>query len=379
MIGIAFFAVLGSTLVWKICKLRRDRSNVPLRQVTWCLAFAAASYLLTNPGGATGFDMVAGRGTAKVWQNILLMVALHFLMRFYLYSASDRSVARRRAYWEGFAVAAAVAVVAALGASAPSGAFVGSYASYDMSVPQVAGFYLVAGLYMCYSLTAGCWWTCRYARGSERPLSTGLWLAASGLFGMALACAVRAVFVIVRSQGHAVSHPLTIGAVLLLVGSTPLFVIGVSYPGGRVRVAAVGVWLQHRRTYHQLEPLWALLTGVYPQMVLPSVSKTWRDGLLARSVHRRYHRRLMECRDGLVRISPHLGRQEDGTGDLSSSAALAQHLRAAAEAVRQGASAPSRAIALAVPHDESRAADVQQLVAVSLALRNIRPDDVVGA
>ncbi|MEU1824126.1 MAB_1171c family putative transporter [Streptomyces abikoensis] len=368
--GVFFFAALTVAIAWKLYQVRREPGDAPLRQVTWCLLAVALSYPLTS---STGLAMVADHGAAKIGQNLLLMVAVHFLMRFYLYSASDGQAARRRARWESLAAVIAIAVAGAVGATAPAGALVGSYATYDMTIPQVSTFYLVAGLYMCYALSASCWWTRRYARGSERPLSTGLWLAAAGLLGMAAACAVRAVFVVIRSQGHAVPHALTIGAALLLVLSMPLFVVGVSYPGVRARAAAVRLWMQHRRIHSQLEPLWHLLTETYPQTVLPSDPKNWRDRLLTRGVHRRLHRRLIEIRDGLVRISPHLG-QHAADADLSSPEQLAQHLRTAAQAVRQGLPAPRNAIPLAKPQEDNRAADVQQLVAVSAALSTHCPN-----
>lgn len=371
MVAVLFFPVLAVAVAWKLYQWSKDPRDAPLRSVTLCLVCAAASYPLAMPGGASGFDTVAGHGAGKLAQNVLLLVTVYFLMCFYLYSSADEKVGRLRARWEGIGALVVIGVITAAVLTAPGDqVLAGSFSTADMTIPQVAVFYLFAGLYLLYALAAAGWWTRRYARMSQRPHATGLWLAAAGLFGMAAACAIRAVFVIVRSRSAAVPEALTAGVALLLVVSISLFVIGVSYPGARARLAALRVWQRHRRVHRQLQPLWVLLSDAYPESVLKPASVSWRDRWSARGVNRRYHRRVVECRDGLVRISAYLHDHNTGGALLDMAPeALAEHLRNAATAVGQGIPEPRRAIALAMPHRDDRDTDVQQLVALSNALR----------
>ncbi|WP_327352789.1 MAB_1171c family putative transporter [Streptomyces sp. NBC_01304] len=383
MVTIAFFAALAAAIAWKIRQVVRDPRNAPLRSVTLCLVCAAASYPLAMPGGASGVDAVAGHGAAKLLQNVLLLATLYFLMCFYLHSAADEQTGRRRARREG---AGLLLVIAALVAIVASGheVLAGSFSTADMTVPQAAGFYLLAGLYMMYALAAGFFWTRRYARLSPRPHSTGLWMTAVGLAAMACACAIRAVFVIVRSMGGTVPSGLNAAVALLLVISITVFVVGVSYPIVRARITAVRIWHRHRRVHHRLQPLWELLAEAYPDSVLQPTAKSWREKWSARSVHRRYHRRVVECRDGLVQVSPYLPAlpTQSARGAVLDSAppeALAQSLRDVLAAGTPGASGtvePVAAVPLALPSRQGPDADVEQLVALADALRGATPRNV---
>ncbi|BCK70615.1 hypothetical protein Srufu_045680 [Streptomyces libani subsp. rufus] len=197
-----------------------------------------------------------------------------------------------------------------------------------MTRTPLAAFYTVAGLYLLYALAAAAGWTRQYARKSVAPLSTGLWMAAAGMTGMAAACAVRAVFVAIRWQGGSVPQPLMITVAFLVIASVTTFATGITYPGARARVAAVRLWLRHHRLHRQLEPLWRLLSTAYPETVLrPEPPSRW-DGWRVRGVHRRYHRRVVECRDCLVRISPYLGEPQH-----MDTTALAERLREATATV----------------------------------------------
>lgn len=200
-----FLFCLGVAMAWKWYQLSKAPSDRPLRSVTLCLTCAAASYPVAMPGGATGLDTVAGHGAAKVAQNLLLLATVYFLMCFYLYAAADERRGRRRARAEAALVLVVGTAITAAAANVPHRELAGSFATTDMTVWQVAFFYAVAGVYLMYALTVAGLWTCRYARLSMRPHSTGLWAAGAGMAGMAAACAMRAVIVAARWRGAAVS------------------------------------------------------------------------------------------------------------------------------------------------------------------------------
>jgi hypothetical protein len=67
----------------------------------------------------------------------------------------------------------------------------------------------------------------------------------------------------------------------------------------------MGRWWNHRQAYRGLEPLWTAMNQAFPQDALHRVPQGKARRLLIRhSMHHRYYRRAIECRDGLVQISP---------------------------------------------------------------------------
>ncbi|MFG2671621.1 MAB_1171c family putative transporter [Streptomyces sp. NPDC048445] len=361
---------LLAALVWKLYQWKRSPHDAPLRSVTLCLLCAALSYPVAMPGGASGVDTVAGHGTAKLIQNVLLLLAVYFLMCFYLYSAADEQAGRRRARKEGVLVAVVAVAITVAAESVPHETFAGSFSTADMPTPQIAFFYGGAGLYLMYALGMACRWTRRYARMSRRPHSTGLWMTAVGLGAMAVACATRAVIVALRVADVEVSEPLMAAVAFLLVAAILLFATGITYSGARARISSLRLWLQHRRNHRRLAPLWELLAETYPDNVLRPASAAALDRWRARGVHRRYHRRIVECRDGLVDISPYLLDEcDDGTVLNIDSAELAARLRRASARIEKGVPAPRRAVPLAMALGSDRESDVKQLIAVSDELR----------
>ncbi|WP_331283871.1 MAB_1171c family putative transporter [Streptomyces sp. H39-S7] len=361
---------LLAALVWKLYQWRRSPHDAPLRSVTLCLLCAALSYPVAMPGGASGVDTVAGHGAAKLIQNVLLLIAMYFLMCFYLYSTADEEAGRRRARKEAVVVGVVVVAITVAAVSVPNEVFAGSFSTADMTIPQIAFFYGGAGLYLMYVLALACRWTRRYARMSRRPHSTGLWMTAVGLGAMAVACAIRAVIVAVRWAGVEVPKPLMAAVAFLLVASILTFAGGITYSGARARIASLRLWLQHRRDHRRLAPLWELLAEAYPDNVLRPASPAALDRWRARGVHRRYHRRIVECRDGLVDISPYLLGDGDSSAVLNvDSAELAARLRRASARIDKGVPAPRRPVPLAMALGSDRKSDVKQLIAVSDALR----------
>ncbi|WP_256255538.1 MAB_1171c family putative transporter [Streptomyces sp. MUSC 14] len=360
--------IFVAATVWRLYLWSRAPHDAPTRSVALTLLSLGLSNAVAMPGGESGLETIAGHDMLRLVQNLLLLLACYFLMCFYLYSTDGQ--ARRRARVEGIVVALATVAIALATVTAPRGALSKASSTVDMTILQVAAFYLVAGLYLMYAIGAAGWWSARYARMSRRPHATGLWMTAIGLGALAVACAVRAAFVAVRWSGGSVPQQLTTWAAALVAVSSVVFVLGITYSGVRARITATRLWLRRRRDHRRLAPLWQLLISVYPENELRPASRTPWDRWRARGVHRRYHRRIVECRDGLVHISPYLVGEEDDTDLLHlEPAQLARQLRRASAAIRQGVPAPARAVPLAVPQGNERESDVDQLIAVAEALR----------
>jgi hypothetical protein len=126
--------------------------------------------------------------------------------------------------------------------------------------------------------------------------------------------------------------------------------------------------------YHELDPLWTALAAAYPELVLnraPAGSR-WRRLRRRRTHEQRFYRRLIECRDGLVRLSPYLTRVAPDA-DLARGPAdqLARHITEAL-VLKPTAESPDTELSaarIASPASNDLGADVRELIAVSHALR----------
>jgi hypothetical protein len=371
----ALFAVqavaTGVVLAVLLSLLVRAPGNVPLRAVT----VTVASFVLTVVFGAAatngttivGFEPLLSR----LVQHLGMLIGGYSLIAFYLFSALERTRARQVAMWQ--AIPLAIAVMLEIGAtmlmpaSIHHAAATLAFAGPDATQPplSVLVLYVTPNLYMGYAFASALLWTRRYARGAEPRLRHGLALASVGLAGLALGEAVFVTATTAQWVGLAVPRWVyPIGLFAILPGSA-IFMIGFAYPAVCMRLAALRVWWQHRRAYSRLDPLWTLLHQQFPEDALSRVpANRWRDTLSLRSVHRRYYRRVIECRDGLVRISPYLASNGNG-----NDTALAQQIREGLRARASNTPVPNRAIPLAIPTADNLDADVRELITLSDALR----------
>jgi hypothetical protein len=372
MLSLTLGAVLSVALAWKLRQLVKAPDDKLLQAVFLCLLCAALSFPLGLDSGARFIDGLVMEGTAKLLQNLCLLCAVYFLGCFFIHSAADRDAARRQARRETIPLGATALVITVAMAATPEPRRSHTYATADMEITGVAVFYLTAGLYLTYALVVALFWTVRYARLSSGPLVIGLWTVAVSLAAMVLASTLRELLTLVRWFGGEVPRPVIMGAKLLLDLAIPLFVTGIVCPAILSRWASVRLWWYHRRMYRRLAPLWTVLHQAFPEDSLHRTHEaSWRDALSLRAVHRRYYRRVIECRDGLVRISPYLARLAAGTdrpaGTIAPEAA-ARHLREALRAYAAGESAPSQAVPVALPSGDGLHGDVRQLALLSDAL-----------
>lgn len=372
--GVVCFLVLA-LLIYLMVRAPR---NVPLRMVTVMIACWGVGYIIglyANNG-----DPFLGLGPLglRLIQHLLLATAAYCLVTFYLFSALDAEAARRKAFEQAMplAVAAVIMTIATVtippsvrvaAAELPAGRVGG-----PVSVTGVAVLYLTVNLYQLYAFFTSLVWTRHYARGAEPRLRRGLGLTSIGLAAIVLALASFAAANLVRWAGGVFPHLLMVAGIVLILSGIMVFLAGVAYPAALMRLAASRIWLQHRRVYALLGPLWTVLHQEFPEDALHRVpANGWRDRLGLRGVHRRYYRRVIECRDGLVRVSPYLATSTDGT--------LAERLRTGLHAHAAGLPAPTRAIGVAIPTTDGLDADVHELVELSQALRSTTPQEVKAA
>jgi hypothetical protein len=357
-----FRATIAVALVWFLYRLIRAPRDPALRSV---VAFLALQLVATPLNAPTWPVMYA--------QDLALNLSWFHLMLFFLFSAGGSA---RRARWETVAVLAVSFVMTQAVLSIPeperADALPGSVAiPANMRTPGVLPFYLSSSLYYLYANLQGARWALRYAAESNRRMRLGLTVAAVGLLLMACSVTGRSVFFIMRWANEPIPHVIEFSVDQLVPIGGVVFILGASYAGFVVRVAAFRVWVRHLRLYHQMRPLWMLMHEAFPADTFDRrPSRLWLERVSPRRVHRRYWRRVVEIRDGLVRISPHLA--DIGFDAQQPVAEQADKIREALRRQREGVRPGSAsAVLVAAPSSTDAAADVEQLVRLATALERL--------
>ncbi|MCO1580466.1 hypothetical protein M8C13_32405 [Crossiella sp. SN42] len=369
-------AVLYGALIWKLYQLIRAPHRWTLWAVVGCLACFVLQSHLTWPSLRDWVDSWSAPGVGKLVQNLFVLGLASFLVSFFLISASaTKAEARRRLLWlcVPFVLTATLLTVAAF--SIPAEVRVEVLLASNARHPWAATFFLAQLTYVIVAYVAALYWTVRYYRiahqDTNRRLCRGLQIVAAGLVALITACTLRAALVAIQFSGGLVPPPVTSLGVNMVVAGIAVLLIGVSYSGMATRLAALRNWLSHWRIYHQLRPLWTLFHEAYPQDALNrSTPARWRDLLSLRGVHRRYYRRVIEIRDGVVRISPYLAQLQTQEPAVSTPTptTLATQLRAALTAQAQGIPVTASAVAVALPARNDLDDDARQLLALAQAL-----------
>ncbi|MDT8909544.1 MAB_1171c family putative transporter [Amycolatopsis sp. PS_44_ISF1] len=359
LLGVVLFT---STLGWRVYQLVRS-PRLPNWAVTVTIAGFAAAFLFQQKAISDWIDALTAPGGARLTNNVLLACAACGLLVFFHGSALGAGQARR-VLLELVPLAAAVTLMSVATVVTPAPLRGAALSPDTVHVAGTAMFYLGAGLYLIYAIAASGWWITRYQRTADRHLRTGLRLAAAGLAGAAIGSAFRALYIVVAwAFGPVVPALLWLGVPFVIVGSL-LFLAGITYPGVRARVSELNRRRRRRQDLDRLAPLWTLLAQAYPSVVL----RTPPGGLRERfAVHRRYYRRVIEIRDGLVQLSPYL---ETDFAALTAEdpAAAANALRRALERHRAGEETDGRAKLVLPGGANDLESDVRPLLALSAAV-----------
>lgn len=369
--GIVSFGALA----WMLYLVARSPADVR----RWAVAGLLAGWSLAYP-----FGIAASRGVeflgvdamnARYLQHALLLVAAFSLVCFFQFSALEPALARGRAVRDAVVLGVALVILTVANVMIPAdlrtaaATVTSTPGEGPVGVTSIAIFYIAANSYLLYAFAAAGLWTRRYARGAEPRLRRGLRIASVGLAAISLAGATFVASNVSRWAGTPAPPPVVVTSIFLLLIGIVLFVVGMAYPTVRTRLAALRVWRRHRRAYRRLRPLWTILNEQFPEDALSRVpASRWRDALTLRSVHRRYYRRVIECRDGLVRISPYLASLGADPAELADPQRLARELSDALRAHAAGETVPPQAIPIALPAEDSLEADVDRLIELSQAV-----------
>lgn len=352
--------------LWKASQLVRSPQRISLRWVVACFAISSMAFAV-EPYAGTGVEGgVSGHGPiGLMWlAEALLLSMLYCLICVFVFSADQGPAARTQAIREAVPWAATLLAMGVLAAIAEATRHV------DDSTAALALFRLVANVYTVYGIVICIMWMRRYGPGAQRWLSWGLKVASVGLGIIGVGAALIAVTMVLRLAGMNPPAGLMLPQPVVLTGNL-VFLAGVVAPGVRVRWAAARVWWRHLRDYHRLRPLWMMLHRAFPEDALNRVpANLWWDTVSLRSVNRRFYRRVIECRDGLVRASGRLTVEATPAEPAVLAASLRQVLEGGESEWAAGAEGLD-VHPVAIPADSGLDADVRELVALSRELRTV--------
>lgn len=130
----------------------------------------------------------------------------------------------------------------------------------------------------------------------------------------------------------------------------------------------VRLWLEARRQYRELRPLWTAVTTQFPNIALFPVESPLREAFRVRQMRLRLYRRAIECRDGLVCLSPFVEEQIDASLPPERQARLiGDALARSAQGKEIGGTT-----VLAAPRAAGMEADTRELLALSRAMSGVR-------
>lgn len=357
---------------WKLYQLVRAPRSLPLRVVTAFLGLLLITVLSTVYPRASA--AVLGAGSAVLIQNLSALLFSFLMIGFFI--GSDAGVTRRRRSREILVELAVMGAVAAIMIAAllavPGVERDEVRYGGDMTRLPAAVFFAAGNAYLSYagirSLVRGL----RFARRTDPRTARGLRITAAAQAVGAAVGIGRLVSVLFRATGQPFPSVVDTVLVRVLLVSLVVFFIGLSLPGLTTRWRAIRRRRVHRRMYPRLATLWELLAETFPEGTLgrSQMGGSWWS---FRSIDLRCYRRAVECRDGLVRVSPFLARRgvADGTTDID---AVAAALPSALADYRAGPTIAAAAIQV-LPSPSGRLDDdILILAGLSHALSNAASD-----
>ncbi|SED26872.1 hypothetical protein SAMN04489727_7168 [Amycolatopsis tolypomycina] len=363
--NLAMWGAAAGASGWKISQLIRVPVDRDLRVITACtfLVFLAlTAQLAADPASALPG---ASSQLPKLLQNVVLTFFFALLIILLESIVDSRGVASRGMVEIGIAFVASCGLAATFVlADKSSGSF--SYEAAGSATMQLL-FYLIGNVYMAYATGRGAVLTWRAGDQGQSRVRLSLRVAGAGLV---ICCLGTHLPRIASTTGRlGLRHDVVPGSGLwttpFLALGISIFFFGVAYPGVRAGVVKLRLWFMDRKHYRRLRPLWTSLRQAFPDITLLPTTSQAREAFRVRHMRLHFYRRAIECRDGLVCLSPYLEPDEatDGSSTLSAERLREGLLRSTGGEPRAGVHVVAR------PADPGMEADLRELLALSQGLR----------
>lgn len=350
--------------IWKISQLVRAPHDKGLRVVTACtvLVFVALTAQLTVATADVSEQVLSQ--FPKLIQNVILIFFFALLIVLLQSIVSPSMMGSRGSIEVALALLAAGGLVVTFAVTQPAlrGA---SYVDANNN-PGVLAFYLVGNLYMSYATARIAYLAWTTAGHTQSRARLSLRVAAAGLV---VACLGTHVPRVVSTSGRlGFDQQLLPGTEtwttpLLATGIT-VFFLGIGYPGARTGLTKARLWGEVHRHYRQLRPLWVTVCEKFPEIALFPPVHPLREMFRVRHMRLHYYRRVIECRDGLVCLSPYIAEPINAT---TCPVRQAELMRDAIARSSQGVQVSATSV-IAAPVAAGMDADTQELLALSATL-----------
>lgn len=301
--------VFAAALCWRLEQIRRDGGGLQAVAMTVAIAALTLAFVVSGHDVTDALDEVAFTGAARVLFYALLAVGVAGLIVVFFFPGRSTSRERRAG------IEAVPLIVALIGLQVsmlviPIDLRTENLSEWTARNVAYAIFVLIASGYLTYGFVACVRSIRRFLAMADGYLRTSLGMLLGGLAFLALSSVLQILFVI-GSAAEVISLPWLLGTarVCSIIGVVG-FLLGISYPMLHARWHTITSGRRHRRDAEALVPLWALVTGAVPEVVLPlgqsttdevpaGASRTSAPSLLL-------HRRVVEIRDALTQLSPYL-------------------------------------------------------------------------
>lgn len=349
---------------WKGSQLVRLPEDKGLRVITACSALVLLALTAQLAAGSDSAARTTSDQLPKLFQNVVLTFFFALLIILLQSMVDSEAVGSHGPAEVAIAFATSCGLIAAFAAADTNAA--GFSYEYANSAAALL-FYLIGNLYMAYATMRGANLARYAADQAQSRVRLSLLVAGAGLVVCCLGTHVprivstssRLVF-----QRDAIPGTAAWTTPVLAIGIA-VFFLGIGYPGVRTGLVKTRLWFRDRKRYRQLWPLWSALHHAFPDIALLPPSSPVRDALRVRHMRLHFYRRVIECRDGLVCVSPYLDDEPIGSGSPMQSA---HRLREALH--RSVAGKPSAGVSVvAEPTESGTEADITQLLELARSLR----------
>lgn len=302
--------VFAAALCWRLEQIRREGGGLQAVAMTVAIAALTLAFVVSGHDVTDAIDTVLFTGAARVLFYALLAVGVAGLIVVFFFPG--RSTTReRRAGIEAIPLVVALIGLQVSMLVIPIDLRTENLSEWTARNVAYAIFVLIASGYLTYGFVACVRSIRRFLALADGYLRTSLGILLGGLAFLALSSVLQILFVI-GSSADVIELPWLLGAarVCSIIGVVG-FLIGISYPMLHARWHTITSGRRHRRDAQALLPLWELVTGAVPEVILPLGESRSGEGAAGGASASSapsliLHRRVVEIRDALTQLSPYL-------------------------------------------------------------------------
>lgn len=297
-------------LLYKSPGFLRRRGD-PANRAYWVglLSFCLAMTLLLPPV-YRGIDHLTGiANLARLAGNSFGLVAAWMAQAFLAYLNYPPARAHVQVRRVGWLLLVVVLVMTGLFLLAPVKSEAIDFWGRYQDVPYMPEYRFAFLAYLGATLANAAYLAWRNSGITDRPaLILGLRLVAIGCL-CGLGYVAEEILVVVSvGLGHSVLPLTDTVAQILIAVSAVLILLGSTLPawGSRVGIPAVYRWERRYRSYRRLYGLWSVLYDAFPEIALLPARSALTEAFGVRDLDFRLYRRVVEIRDGLLKLRPYV-------------------------------------------------------------------------